>query len=683
MNLTEVLNKEQYDAVTYINGPLLVLAGAGTGKTRVITYRIYNLIENEQIEPERIMAVTFTNKAASEMKQRLYYLVGEKVNNLWIGTFHSIALRLLRLEYDKAGLNQNFGVIDQEDRISLIRDILKKLNIDSKKYPPKVYLNIISSYKNTLSFVEKLPLNEDFYMVSEVFDEYQKNLSFLNMVDFDDMISLVVRIFLGNKNIAEYYQNLFQHILVDEYQDTNTLQFVFLQQLSGVNGNICAVGDDDQSIYGWRGADINNILDFDKYFENTKIVKLINNYRSQQNVLIAANKLISNNRFRKGKELLPALNLSGEILIKSCYDEQDEAAWVAKKIKYLVDNGTSYNEIAVLYRTNAQSRNFEVEFNKLKIPYKVIGSIGFYQRREIKDILSYLRVYENPYDFQSFIRTMKNPSRGFGNVTIDKLIRYSFEHNVDIFKSIEDNLKSFTTKQTENIKEYLRIFEGLKGVRLVSEMIDYIIKAINYEEYMKQFEEVATFEKRILNLEELINSAAAMEEKGELTLNEFLSNITLISSTDEDAGENVNVMTVHAAKGLEFDTVFLTGLEEGLFPLYGSMDDERALEEERRLCYVGVTRAKRNLYVSYASSRLHYGKRVSSYASSFINEIKIPKTFEEKSDGSEIKEGAKVRHEKFGEGIVISITGSGEDAKVDVFFKLCGLKKIVKRFLSA
>jgi len=683
MNLTEVLNKEQYDAVTYINGPLLVLAGAGTGKTRVITYRIYNLIENEQIEPERIMAVTFTNKAASEMKQRLYYLVGEKVNNLWIGTFHSIALRLLRLEYDKAGLNQNFGVIDQEDRISLIRDILKKLNIDSKKYPPKVYLNIISSYKNTLSFVEKLPLNEDFYMVSEVFDEYQKNLSFLNMVDFDDMISLVVRIFLGNKNIAEYYQNLFQHILVDEYQDTNTLQFVFLQQLSGVNGNICAVGDDDQSIYGWRGADINNILDFDKYFENTKIVKLINNYRSQQNVLIAANKLISNNRFRKGKELLPALNLSGEILIKSCYDEQDEAAWVAKKIKYLVDNGTSYNEIAVLYRTNAQSRNFEVEFNKLKIPYKVIGSIGFYQRREIKDILSYLRVYENPYDFQSFIRTMKNPSRGFGNVTIDKLIRYSFEHNVDIFKSIEDNLKSFTAKQTENIKEYLRIFEGLKGVRLVSEMIDYIIKAINYEEYMKQFEEVATFEKRILNLEELINSAAAMEEKGELTLNEFLSNITLISSTDEDAGENVNVMTVHAAKGLEFDTVFLTGLEEGLFPLYGSMDDERALEEERRLCYVGVTRAKRNLYVSYASSRLHYGKRVSSYASSFINEIKIPKTFEEKSDGSEIKEGAKVRHEKFGEGIVISITGSGEDAKVDVFFKLCGLKKIVKRFLSA
>lgn len=682
MNLKEVLNKEQYDAVTYLNGPLLVLAGAGTGKTRVITYRIYNLIENERIEPERIMSVTFTNKAASEMKQRLQNLVGGKVDNLWIGTFHSIALRLLRLEYDKVGLNKNFSVIDQEDRVSLIRDILKKLNIDSKKYPPKVYLNMISSYKNTLPFVEKLPLNDDFYMITDVFEEYQKNLEFLNMIDFDDMVSLVVRIFLGNSNIAEYYRNYFKHILVDEYQDTNTLQFVFLQQLSGANGNICVVGDDDQSIYGWRGADINNILNFDKYFENTKIVKLTKNYRSQQNVLIAANKLISNNRFRKGKELLPALNLSGEILIKSCYDEQDEAAWVAKKIKYLAEQGTSYNEIAVLYRTNAQSRNFEEEFNKLKIPYKVIGSIGFYQRREIKDILSYLRVYENPYDFQSFIRTMKNPPRGFGNVTIDMLIRYSYENNVDIFKSIKDNIKSLTGKQFENIKEYLRIYEGLKGIRLVSEMIDYIIKSTNYEEYIKQFEEVATFERRILNLEELINSAAAMEEKGELSLAEFLSNITLISSTDEDAGENVNVMTVHAAKGLEFDTVFLTGLEEGLFPLYGSMDDERLLEEERRICYVGITRAKRNLYFSYASSRLHYGKRTNSFASSFINEIKIPQALIDKVDGGELREGAKVRHEKFGEGIVISISGSGEEAKVDVFFKLSGLKKIVKRFLT-
>lgn len=682
MNLKEVLNKEQYDAVTYLNGPLLVLAGAGTGKTRVITYRIYHLIENEGIEPDRIMSVTFTNKAASEMKQRLQNLVGGKVDNLWIGTFHSIALRLLRLEYDKVGLNKNFSVIDQEDRVSLIRDILKKLNIDSKKYPPKVYLNMISSYKNTLSFVEKLPLNDDFYMITEVFEEYQKNLAFLNMIDFDDMVSLVVRIFLGNSNIAEYYRNYFKHILVDEYQDTNILQFVFLQQLSGANGNICVVGDDDQSIYGWRGADINNILNFDKYFENTKIIKLTKNYRSQQNILIAANKLISNNRFRKGKELLPALNLSGEILIKSCYDEQDEAAWVAKKIKYLAEQGTSYNEIAVLYRTNAQSRNFEVEFNKLKIPYKVIGSIGFYQRREIKDILSYLRVYENPYDFQSFIRTMKNPPRGFGNVTIDMLIRYSYENNVDIFKSIKDNIKNLTAKQSENIKEYLRIYEGLKGIRLVSEMIEYIIKSTNYEEYIKQFEEVATFEKRILNLEELINSAAAMEEKGELSLAEFLSNITLISSTDEDAGENVSVMTVHAAKGLEFDTVFLTGLEEGLFPLYGSMDDERLLEEERRICYVGITRAKRNLYFSYASSRLHYGKRINSFASSFINEIKIPQALIDKVDGGEIREGAKVRHEKFGEGIVISISGSGEEAKVDVFFKLSGLKKIAKRFLT-
>lgn len=683
MNLKDMLNDEQYEAVTYTNGPLLVLAGAGTGKTRVITYRIYNLIKNESVEPEKIMAVTFTNKAASEMKHRLSSLVGQEVNNLWLGTFHSIALRLLRIECENAELPQNFGVIDQEDRLALIRDILKKLNIDSKKYPPKVYLNMISSFKNTLSYVKNLPLNEEYYMASEVFEEYNKNLKFLNMVDFDDMVSLVVRILLKNPGIAGYYQNCFKHILVDEYQDTNALQFIFLQQLTGKNGNICAVGDDDQSIYGWRGADINNILDFDKFFENTKVIKLINNYRSQQDVLIGANKLISNNRFRRGKELIPALNLKGEILTKSCYDEQEEAAWVANKIKKLVnEEGCRYSEIAVLYRTNAQSRNFEVEFNKHNIPYKVIGSIGFYQRREIKDILSYLRLFENPYDFQSFIRSIKNPSRGFGNATIDRLISYAFENNVNIFQAISANLSSFNSKQRENLEGYLRIFEGLKELTLVSEMIDYVIKKTEYEEYLKQFEEVAVFEKRLLNLEELINSAAAMEEKGGISLTEFLANITLVTATDEDAGENVNVMTIHAAKGLEFDTVFLTGLEEGLFPLYGSMDDERAFEEERRLCYVGVTRAKRNLYLTHALSRLHYGKRVNSSASTFISEFRIPAVSLNENITKEIREGAKVRHEKFGEGIVISVTGSGDDAKVDVFFKLCGLKKIVKRFLT-
>jgi len=682
MILENILNKEQLEAVTYTGGPMLVLAGAGTGKTRVITYRIYHIIENENISPSEIMAVTFTNKAANEMKNRLLSLIGSKVNELWIGTFHSIALRLLRAEYEHAKLKNNFAVIDQEDRFSLIRDILKRLNIDNKKFPPKTYLNIISNFKNTLSFVEKLPINEDYHMIAEVFQEYQRELLRLNVVDFDDMLSLIVRVFKENPNIAQYYRQIFKHVLVDEYQDTNTIQFVFLQQLCGKNGNICVVGDDDQSIYGWRGADINNILDFDKHFENTKIVKLTSNYRSQKGVLTLANKLISNNKYRKGKTLLPALNISGEILIKGCKDEQDEAVWVAKKVKDLHENGTSYSNIAVLYRTNAQSRNFEEVFNRFKIPYKVLGSIGFYQRREIKDILSYLKVYDNPFDYQSFVRSIKNPPRGIGNATIDKIIRYSLENNIDILESLKENLEKLGLKQKEEAKKYLELFDKLKEIELIKDMIIEVIKDIDYEEYLKQFEEVAIFEKRLLNLEELVNSAAAMEEGGRITLNEYLSNIALVTSTDEDAGENVNVMTVHAAKGLEFDSVFLTGLEDGLFPIYSALEDEKLLEEERRLCYVGVTRAKNNLYLTHTRSRFHFGRRSDSKPSIFIDEIKTLDVSTKEDGIIEIKEGQRVRHEKFGEGIVISVSGSGEDAKVDVFFKLSGLKKIVKKFLK-
>jgi DNA helicase-2/ATP-dependent DNA helicase PcrA len=682
MILENILNKEQLEAVTYTGGPLLVLAGAGTGKTRVITYRIYYLVENENIKPEEIMAVTFTNKAANEMKNRLFSLIGSKINDLWIGTFHSIALKILRAEYEQTELKSNFTVIDQEDRFSLIRDILKRLNIDSKKFPSKTYLNIISNFKNSMSFVERLPISDDYHMIEEVFQEYQKQLLYLNMVDFDDMLSLVVRIFKRNPNIAQYYQQIFKHILVDEYQDTNNIQFVFLKEISGREGNICVVGDDDQSIYGWRGADINNILDFDEHFKNTKIVKLVNNYRSQENVLTLANKLISNNRFRKGKNLLPTLNVTGEILISSCQDEQEEAIWVANKIKELNENNTSFSDIAVLYRTNAQSRNFEEVFNRFKISYKVIGSIGFYQRREIKDILSYLKVFDNPYDYQSFVRSIKNPPKKIGSATIDKIIKYSLENNINILESLKENLDRLSPKQKEEAIKYLALFDKLKDIKLISDMIIEVIKDINYEEYLKQFEEIAIFEKRILNLEELVNSAASMQENGELALSEYLSNIALVTSTDEDAGENVNVMTVHAAKGLEFDTVFLTGLEDGLFPIYSTLEDEKLIEEERRLCYVGVTRAKKNLYLTHAKSRYHFGRRVNSNPSIFIDEVKTLNISTKEEGIFEVREGQKVRHEKFGEGIIVSVSGSGDDAKIDVFFKLSGLKKIVKKFLN-
>ena len=684
MNLKEVLNKEQIESVCHKSGPLLVLAGAGTGKTRVITYRIAYLIKECSVEPKKIMAVTFTNKAADEMRKRVYDLVGSSSEETWLGTFHSIALRILRIESQNAGLKNGFSVMDQDDRLSLLRSILHKLNIDPKKYPPKTYLYMISDFKNTLNYADEMPPVYDYHMFSEVFEEYCKNMQFLNMVDFDDMISLVVRMFRNKKTINEYYQMLFEHILVDEYQDTNALQFIFLKLLVGNSGNICAVGDDDQSIYGWRGADINNILDFEKHFENTKIIKLTTNYRSHSEILTSANTLIKNNKFRKGKDLKPIKEVSGEVLIDKFYDEQEEASWVSQKISKLFSEGISYNDIAILYRTNAQSRNFEVELNRSKIPYKVIGSIGFYQRKEIKDILSYLRLFDNPFDYQSFIRSMKNPSRGLGETSIERIISYATKNGKDIISSIKENLKDFSPKQRASLESYLEIFDELKGITLVSEMIEFVIAKTNYLEYLKQFEELSVADKRALNLEELLNSAISMEEKSKVSLNDFLSNITLISASEEKVEDAVNVMTVHSAKGLEFDTVFLTGMEEGLFPLFSSFDEIRMLEEERRLCYVAVTRAKRNLYVTYATSRLSYGKRNYPDPSRFLKELKMPKFAKRNnfSTSSDIKSGSKVRHDKFGEGVVVSVTGTGDEAKVDVFFKLFGLKKLQRKFLS-
>lgn len=684
MKLKEMLNEHQIDSVCYEKGPLLVLAGAGTGKTRVITHRIAYLIKNCGVSPEKIMAVTFTNKASDEMRKRVYELVGRSAEDIWLGTFHSIALKILRIESANAGLKNGFSVMDQDDRLSLIKNILRKLNIDSKKYPPKAYLCMISDFKNSLNYADKIPPISDYHMFSEVFDAYCNNMQFLNMVDFDDMVSLVVRMFRKNKTINEYYQMLFEHVLVDEYQDTNALQFIFLKLLTGTCGNICAVGDDDQSIYGWRGADINNILDFEKHFENTKVIKLTTNYRSHNGILISANNLIRNNQFRKGKDLTAIKEIDGEVLINKFYDEQEEAKWVSSKISKLSSEGVSYKDIAILYRTNAQSRNFEVELNRSKIPYKVIGSIGFYQRKEIKDILSYLRVYDNPFDFQSFIRSMKNPPRGIGETTLERIISYATKNNTDIISSLKENIENFSVKQRSSFDIYLSIFSDLKNISLVSEMIEYIIAKTNYLEYLKQFEEVSTADKRTLNLEELLNSAISMEEKSELSLNDFLSNITLVTVADDKMEDAVNVMTVHSAKGLEFDTVFLTGMEDGLFPLFSSFDEIKMMEEERRLCYVGVTRAKRNLYITHTSSRLSYGKRNYSEPSRFLGELKAHTSVvkDNITTGGSMKNGTKVKHEKFGEGVVVSVTGNGDEAKVDVFFKLFGLKKIQKKFLS-
>ena len=669
---------------------MLVLAGAGTGKTRVITYKIAYLIHNDIYNPGRILAVTFTNKAAREMKNRLYNLIGNKSNNVWMGTFHSIALKILRRYGEEIGLLKNFSIIDESDRFSMIRDILKKLNIDYKKFPPKTYLNTISRYKNSVEYLNDKK-NDDFYFrFNDVLETYQKNLHDRNQIDFDDMLTKTLELFHKNKEILAYYRELFKYILVDEYQDTNIIQSIFLKTLSGMDGNICLVGDDDQAIYSWRGAEVKNILEFEKNFINTKTIKLTNNYRSTQNILNTANKLISNNKFRKGKNLVTEKKDMGKIVLKNLIDEQNEAKFASQSIKALVKDGISLDNIAILYRVNAQSRNFEMLLSANNIPYKVIGSISFYQRKEIKDILSYLKFYDNPYDVQSFSRSLKYPAKGLGETFINKLFEQVSLNETTIFDELIKMNIPLNIRQKESVKNYLEIFEKIESQVSIADKIKAIIEGTNYEEYLKQFEEENEANKRIQNIYELINSAILFEESNEdAILSDFLANASLTTATEHQDETSVSLMTIHAAKGLEFDTVILTGMEDGLFPLYRAYENIDEFEEERRLCYVAITRAKKILYITRAESRMLYGKRMNTTPSVFLDELKIdsPKrTYNyikpDNISSGKFQRGNIVFHEIFGEGNVTDVNGSGKNTKVSVSFKSVGNKKIIARFLK-
>jgi len=669
---------------------MLVLAGAGTGKTRVITYKIAYLIHNDIYNPGRILAVTFTNKAAREMKNRLYNLIGNKSNNVWMGTFHSIALKILRRYGEEIGLLKNFSIIDESDRFSMIRDILKKLNIDYKKFPPKTYLNTISRYKNSVEYLNDKK-NDDFYFrFNDVLETYQKNLHDRNQIDFDDMLTKALELFHKNKELLAYYRELFKYILVDEYQDTNIIQSIFLKTLSGIDGNICLVGDDDQAIYSWRGAEVKNILEFEKNFINTKTIKLTNNYRSTQNILNTANKLISNNKFRKGKNLVTEKKDMGKIVLKNLIDEQNEAKFAAQSIKALVKDGISLDNIAILYRVNAQSRNFEMLLSANNIPYKVVGSISFYQRKEIKDILSYLKFYDNPYDVQSFSRSLKYPAKGLGETFINKLFEQVSLNETTIFDELIKMNIPLNIRQKEGVKNYLEIFEKIESQVSIADKIKAIIEGTNYEEYLKQFEEENEANKRIQNIYELINSAILFEESNEdAILSDFLANASLTTATEHQDETSVSLMTIHAAKGLEFDTVILTGMEDGLFPLYRAYENIDEFEEERRLCYVAITRAKKILYITRAESRMLYGKRMNTTPSVFLDELKIdsPKrTYNyikpDNISSGKFQRGNIVFHEIFGEGNVTDVNGSGKNTKVSVSFKSVGNKKIIARFLK-
>ena len=691
-----------------------MLAGAGTGKTRVITYRIAHLIVNKEVSAGNILAVTFTNKAAGEMKSRLHELIGGLANGVWMGTFHSICLGILRNETEYAGLPKSFSIVDQEDRLAIIRQIIKSLNIDPKQFSPKSYLHALSSYKNTENYVKNEPIEETFHLLKTVYETYKRELELQRLVDFDDMIALCVRIFANYPDILTKYQDIYKYILVDEYQDTNAVQFRLLYMLAGISGNLCVVGDDDQSIYGWRGAEVRNILEFDKVFENVKEIKLEGNYRSGKSILSIANRLIENNTYRRGKTLEASADKQSEVKKYEFYNDLEEASFTAKTILDKHDDGISYDDMAILYRTNAQSLNFERALKMANIPHKVIGNIGFYQRREVKDILSYLKFADNPKDEQAFFRSISVPKRGIGNSTNDKIISYAEENDITILETLETDLK-FLSKSRAAVDRYIQLIHDIIKCESIRDKIELILNTIKYKEYLQSLgEEPDIIDRKMENIDELISDAVRFEEQNGSSLSDFLASAALVSSNDEEDIEgSVKLMTMHAAKGLEFKLVFLTGLEEGLFPL-GNEDGEANIEEERRLCYVGVTRAMETLYITRARSRIRGGRHNQSPESRFLSELQFGRSFKfnkgstnntfknrsgnyadyiknssnyEKKEYNDdntasFKASSKVYHSVFGEGTVLFSEGSGENEKVTVHFKKEGVKKIIANFLE-
>ncbi|HRY59820.1 MAG TPA: UvrD-helicase domain-containing protein [Patescibacteria group bacterium] len=624
--LLKELNKEQLKAVTTIDGPILILAGAGSGKTRVITYRIAYLI-SQGIRPENILAVTFTNKAADEMKKRVAELLGLKdVKNLWIGTFHSICARILRREITVLGYERNFSIYDTYDQAQLIKDIEKELGYDEKSLNPKAVASRISGTKNEMISPEIYQANyvNSFFeeRVAEVYVKYQKRLKAANALDFDDLILKFIEIMDQFPQVQEKYQKIFQYILVDEYQDTNKCQYMLIKMLVGERENICVVGDPDQSIYNFRGADIRNILNFEKDHPKTKIFMLEENYRSTKNILDCAQKLIENNTQRKDKKLKTKNDGGDPVIIFQAFNEREEGEYIVSQIDQILkaDKKTGLNDIVVFYRTHAQSRALEETFLNFSVPYRIIGGVGFYERKEVKDLLAYLKIINNPADFVSLKRIVNVPARGIGDVAYAKIGK--LQSLDDLSDEFINELDARTKKSLGNFsKVYLKLKEVSSRV-VVSELINEVIKNIEYKEYLIDGSHEG--EGRWENVKELLSVAKRFDG---LTPNEsletFLQDVSLITNADQQdyIKDSVSMMTLHSAKGLEFNYVFIVGMEEGIFPHSQSMTDFKDLEEERRLCYVGVTRAKKRIYLLYANSRMLYGGIQSNPPSRFLEEM--------------------------------------------------------------
>ncbi len=690
MNLDN-LNDKQKEAVLYNDGPLLIIAGAGAGKTKTLTSKIAYIIDEHLATPYNILAITFTNKAAKEMRDRLYLLIGDEARKLQVSTFHSFGLKLLRENYELLGYDRNFVIMDSDDSLTVVKKIIKDLDYDPKVYNPKAIRNKISSCKNELisaKAYEKYAVSDYEQVIQKVYEKYEKKLQQNNSVDFDDLLILPIKLFREHQDVLEKYQNLYQYVLIDEYQDTNQAQYILTKMISEKNRRITCVGDDSQSIYSFRGANYKNILNFENDYKDAKTILLEQNYRSTGNILDAANQVIKNNRDRKDKNLWTNKGPGEKIKYYRAYNERDEAQYVIRKIKELVNRNIEYKDIAVLYRTNAQSRVVEEEMLKENLPYRVIGSFYFYSRKEIKDLIAYLRLIHNSKDNVSLLRVINTPKRGIGLKTIENLTTKADTEGISIYDAIESGKELDFKKTIEKLKN---VAEDLT----LTELIDKVLDASGMKKELES-EQTLEAEVRLENLEEFKSITKAFEEKeGLISLEDFLLEISLVSDVEEykDDPNRISLMTVHSVKGLEFDHVFVIGMEEGLFPHMNSLMENVALEEERRLCYVAITRARDDLHLVNARRRTLFGKEQVNPVSRFISEInpdlletnvkdEIPKR-EEKIDTKEMfreedvdyKVGDFVYHETFGTGKVVEVTNT----LVSVAFKHPhGIKKLMK-----
>ena len=667
------LNKQQVEAVRHIDGPMLVLAGAGSGKTKVLTSRIAYLIENG-VSTDNILAITFTNKAAKEMKEREIKLIGYDAKSIQISTFHSLGLKIIKENYARLGYKSNFVILDSDDTLTVVKKIMKDLNLNPKFYNPRDIRNKISSAKNELLDPEAYSKVEFDSNIIEVYRKYNKKLVINNSVDFDDLLILPIKLFREYPDVLKYYQDKYKYVLIDEYQDTNQAQYIFSKMLCNNHKNIFVVGDNDQAIYAFRGANYKNILNFEKDYPDAKVIMLEENYRSTQNILDAANSVIRHNKMRKDKNLWCNNDIGSKVKYVKTETDKDECSYVSEKIKEIHDNGVNYDEIAILYRTNAQSRLIEEEMLKNGIPYRVVGSFYFYNRKEIKDLLCYLRLINNHDDDVSLLRVINTPKRGIGDKTIENLTNVATEKGISLFEAIESG-KELAFKNM--ILDMQKKCENLT----LTEMVDLVLSESGMKDEYKGDKSLEA-EIRLENLEEFKSITKGYEEEyGVISLTDFLNEVAIVSDVSEhqDSTNKVSLMTIHAVKGLEFDNVFIVGMEEGIFPHYNSINSGSIaeIEEERRLCYVAITRAKKNLWMLNAKRRMLFGNTQINMPSRFMDEIdskyletennrtgiidkmvNFVKEDKFRNEDVSYETGDHVKHDEFGEGVVISVDGS-------------------------